>query len=261
MKLNADIGESYGPWKMGNDAQIVPLIDQANIACGYHGGDALTIQKTLGALYGQQVEVGAHVSYPDLQGFGRRSMQLPQGELIAMIHAQIATLEGMAKCQDIDVHYVKPHGAMYNDMMRNLPLFETIVQAVSSYHRCYELVVQALPDTTAFTNVADKHGVKLRFEAFADRAYTANGLLVSRDKPNAVLSEKDGLCQAWAMINGEAFDSECQTPLNLKIDTICVHSDTPDALGLCSQIRALIVAKADSASGAVEKHIQTSIAK
>ena len=248
MKLNADIGESYGNWTMGSDAQIMPLIDQANIACGYHAGDALTIQNTLRDVKHNDVEVGAHVSYPDIQGFGRRSMKLHPDELIAIIHAQMAILEGMAQCQTITSAYVKPHGAMYNDMMQQLPLFETIVEAIACYHAPHDLVIQALPDTSAFVCIANKHNVNLRFEGFADRAYTAKGFLVSRNKANAVLSEKESLAQATSMINGTAFLSEDSTPLQLKIDTICVHSDTPDSLSLCANIRSIIDARCVSIS-------------
>ncbi|GAB55159.1 hypothetical protein GPUN_1028 [Glaciecola punicea ACAM 611] len=240
MKLNADIGESYGKWTMGNDSDIMPLVDQANIACGYHAGDALTMQNTISLAAKHAVEVGAHVSYPDLQGFGRRSMQLSSDELIAMIHAQIATLEGMAKCQSAKIGFVKPHGAMYNDMMQQPALFESIVMALASYHCRYDLVIQALPDVSIFCSTAAKHNIPLRFEGFADRGYTASGFLVSRDKPKAVLSETQSLFQASAMINGDAFLSECGNALALHIDTICVHSDTPDSLILCRKIRSLI---------------------
>lgn len=240
MKLNADIGESYGNWVMGNDEQIMPLIDSANIACGYHAGDALTMQKTIQLAIKHNVELGAHVSYPDIQGFGRRSMQLHQGELIAIIHAQMASLEGMAKCQGATTHFVKPHGALYNDMMKNVDTFESIVMAIARFHSEHELVIQALPSMSIYCDIAAKHQVILRFEAFADRAYSANGFLVGRDKSNAVLSAAESLQQARAMINNEAVLSECNQALNMKIDSICVHSDTPSSLDMCVQIRKLI---------------------
>lgn len=240
MKLNADIGESYGKWSMGNDKLIMPLIDQANIACGYHAGDALTMQDTIKLANQYTVELGAHVSYPDIQGFGRRSMHLSAAEVIAIMHAQMATLEGLAKCQHAVTTYVKPHGAMYNDMMKNTALFESIVIAIGAYHCAHDLVIQALPDVSSFIEIAAKHKVKLRFEGFADRAYCASGLLLSRDKPNAVLTQQQSLEQAVAMIKGETFSSQDGAPLALKIDTICVHSDTPDSLNLCAKIRDII---------------------
>ncbi|MFT6268949.1 MAG: UPF0271 protein [Alphaproteobacteria bacterium] len=248
MKLNADIGENYGKWTLGNDEQIMPLIDQANIACGYHAGDALTMQQTIGLASKHQVEIGAHVSYPDIQGFGRRSMQLNHNELVAMVHAQMATLDGLAKCQHTNTTYVKPHGAMYNDMMKQLHLYESIVVAIASYHREHDLVIQALPNMSSFIEIANKYKVQLRFEAFADRAYSSDGLLVSRSKSNAVLSEKDCLHQVSAMIQGGTFLSECKKPLSLNIDTICVHSDTPNPHMLCSKVRTLIIQNVASTS-------------
>jgi UPF0271 protein len=240
MKLNADIGESYGKWNLGDDTQIMPMIDQANIACGYHAGDAVTMQDTICLAKRHQVAIGAHVSYPDIQGFGRRSMHLNHNELVAMIHAQIATLEGMSLCQNASVSYVKPHGALYNDMMKQPALFESVVEAIASYHVPLDLVIQALPDVNKFSETAAKFKVNLQYEAFADRAYTAQGLLVARSKSHALLSERDSLNQVRAMIAGKAFLSEENSPLKLRIDTICVHSDTPDALKLCQKIKTLL---------------------
>jgi UPF0271 protein len=245
MKLNADIGESYGKWSLGNDAHIMPMIDQANIACGYHAGDALTMQETVRLAQEHQVALGAHVSYPDLQGFGRRSMHLSQKEIIAIVHAQMATLEGMAKCQGGSTSFVKPHGALYNDMMKDTGLFESIVLAIHNYHSPHELVIQALPNTSVFSDIAAKYGVKLQYEAFADRAYTPQGLLVGRDKVNAVLTEAQSLKQVEAILANRTFYSACNKPLNLTVDTICVHSDTPSALLLCEKIRSLLDAKCD----------------
>lgn len=240
MKLNADIGENYGKWTLGNDQKIMPIIDQANIACGYHAGDAVTMQATIGSAIKHQVEIGAHVSYPDIQGFGRRSMQLSHVELVAMIHAQMATLEGLAKCQHAATTFVKPHGAMYNDMMKHTHLYESIVVAIASYHSAHDLVIQALPQMSPFIEIANKYKVPLRFEGFADRAYTADGKLVSRSKSNALLSIQDSLQQVSEIIQGSTFLSECKKPLSLNIHTICVHGDTPDSLMLCSKIRTLI---------------------
>lgn len=240
MKLNADIGESFGKWTLGDDEQIMPLLDQANIACGYHAGDALTMQKTIALAAKHKVDIGAHVAYPDLQGFGRRSMGLSHSEVVAIIHAQMATLEGMAKCQSVQTSYVKPHGALYNDMMQNLQLFESIVVALATYHRPHSLVVQALPDMSLFIDVAKKYSVKLSFEAFADRAYTASGLLLSRNHANAVLNETECLRQVTSMLSGGKFLSACNTPILLTIDTICIHSDTPHALHLGIKIREMI---------------------
>jgi len=240
MKLNADIGESYGKWTLGDDTNIMPLIDEANIACGFHAGDPLTMQRTIALAKQHNVTIGAHVSYPDIQGFGRRSMSLSQDELIAIIHAQIAVLEGMALTQGMQVSYVKPHGALYNDMMKQSDIYETVLIALSSYHRVYKLVIQALPELSFYKNMASKYKVSLKFEGFADRAYTNEGLLVSRSKENAILSEQESLSQVTAMLHGDSFLSEQEKLLKLPINTICVHSDTTNALMLCRKIRYLI---------------------
>lgn len=240
MRLNADIGEHFGNWRMGNDQNIMPHIDQANIACGYHAGDALVMQQTLSLAKLYNVRVGAHISYPDLQGFGRRSMAIPRLELGAMIHAQIAVLEGLAKCQHLTISHVKPHGALYNDMMRDNEVFESILQALSTYHCKYPLMIQALTDNQAQYDLAEKYNVALIREAFADRAYTDTGLLMSRSLSGAVLNEESALQQVKLMLERGQVISHCGKPINIRPDTLCVHSDTPDAIALCKNIRALI---------------------
>lgn len=243
MKLNADIGESYGKWTLGNDASIMPLIDEANIACGFHAGDPLTMQKTISLAKKHNVKIGAHVSYPDLQGFGRRSMSLDEKELVAIIHAQIAVLEGLALTQGVTLSYVKPHGALYNDMMKDQSTFLAVLLALSSYHIVYKLVIQALPELSEYRALAEQFNVELRCEGFADRAYTDDGLLVSRTKTNAVLNEQNSLLQVELMLKNGAVMSENSRLLQLPITTICVHSDTPSALVLCQKIRDLISLK------------------
>ena len=240
MKLNADIGESYGEWTLGNDASIMPLIDEANIACGFHAGDPLTMQKTISLAKKYNVKIGAHVSYPDLQGFGRRSMSLSEQELVALIHAQIAVLEGLALTQGMKLSYVKPHGALYNDMMKDKAIYRAVLLALSSYHMVYKLVIQALPDLSEYTVLAKQFNVSLKFEGFADRAYTDDGLLVSRAQENAVLNEQQSLRQVELMLTNGSVMSENSRLLTLPIATLCVHSDTPSALILCQKIRHLI---------------------
>ena len=145
MLLNCDLGESYGSWTMGLDAEVMPHIDQANIACGFHGGDPVTMQMTLALAARHGVSVGAHPAYPDLVGFGRRSMNLSDAEIIACMHYQVAALEGMAKAQGLELAYVKPHGALYNDMMARADVRAAIMQAIASFHRRLPLMLQATP--------------------------------------------------------------------------------------------------------------------
>ena len=131
MRLNCDLGESYGSWTMGLDEQVMPHIDQANIACGFHGGDPVTMRKTLALAKTHNVQIGAHPAYPDLAGFGRRSMNLSADEIVANIHYQVAALEGMAANHELSLAYVKPHGALYNDMMARDEVRQAIVEAIA----------------------------------------------------------------------------------------------------------------------------------
>jgi len=238
MQLNADLGESFGSWKMGNDAEIMPFIGLANVACGYHAGDPLVMQSVIGLAKQHQVDIGAHVSYPDLAGFGRRSMQIPKRELIAIIHAQIAVLEGMAKCQNVSLSHVKPHGALYNDMMKDMQLFESIVEALSTYHYSYPLMIQALANNDAHQTFAKQHKVALIYEAFADRAYTDEGFLQPRNQANAVLNASQALEQAVKLIKHGKVKTVNGTMLKLKASTLCVHSDNEASLQLCRDIYA-----------------------
>ncbi len=173
MLLNCDLGESYGSWTMGHDEEVMPHIDQANVACGFHGGDPLTMRKTLRLAAEHGVKVGAHPAYPDLVGFGRRPMNLTADEIVANLQYQVAALEGMAASQGLHVEYVKPHGALYNDMMAKDDVRAAVMEAVASYHRPIALMLQATPDANAHRDEAAAHGISLLFEAFADRCYDA----------------------------------------------------------------------------------------
>jgi UPF0271 protein len=240
MKLNADIGESYGIWQMSDDAKIMQLIDEANVACGAHAGDPLVMQQTLQLAVKYGVSIGAHVSYPDIQGFGRRSMVMPRNELTAFIHAQIATLEGMAKCQGASVDYVKPHGALYNDMMRDLAIFESILIALSTYHFSLPLVIQALLDNEKHIALAESYDIELRYEGFSDRAYDDKGLLIPRTQHNAVLNNKQAIQQVKTLLSNKEMITHSGQKIKLLVDTLCVHGDSPSALALCQDIRLIL---------------------
>ncbi|WP_460314516.1 5-oxoprolinase subunit PxpA [Aliiglaciecola aliphaticivorans] len=240
MKLNCDLGESYGAWRMPHDDLIMPYVDMANIACGFHSGDPQAMQSAIVSAKKHNVIIGAHPSYPDLQGFGRRSMALSEAELIPLLHYQIAALEGMAKIHAKTVDYVKPHGALYNDMMANQSLFETVVKAVSLYSEGLILVVQAVSDWQSFKQIANKYHVELQFEAFADRRYTETGLLLSRAKPEAVLQLNDMFAQVKRMVESQEVVSASGHVLPLKIDTLCVHGDSKGAAEAVKHIRELL---------------------
>ncbi|NMP31677.1 5-oxoprolinase subunit PxpA [Thalassotalea sp. M1531] len=237
MKLNCDLGESYGAWQMGNDAQIMPLIDQANIACGFHAGDPLIIQHTIILAVTHNVSIGAHPSYPDIQGFGRRSMALSEQELIACFHFQLSALAGMCQVQGATLDYVKPHGALYNDMMREKAIFQTLCKALSQFNDQLPLVIQAIPNNELFIAIAQQYGITLRFEAFADRNYQDNGLLVPRTESNAVLTDPDQISQRVKQLSSTGnLLSINGKPLTLQVDTLCVHGDTNNAIEIVKKL-------------------------
>ncbi|WP_440876305.1 5-oxoprolinase subunit PxpA [Thalassotalea sp. PLHSN55] len=238
MKLNCDLGESFGTWQKGQDDEIMPLIDQANIACGFHASDPLTMQKTVQLAVKHQVSIGAHPAYPDLVGFGRRTMAIEGQELEAIIIYQIGALQAFCQQQGVQLDYVKPHGALYNDMMKNTDLFQHVCRAIASVSAKLKLMIQALPDTLVFQQIASEHGIALYFEAFADRNYQSDGFLVPRSEPNAVITDKQLVierCQQL-MSTGHILDINNQ-PLAMQIDSLCVHGDNQQALALVKTIR------------------------
>jgi len=241
MKLNCDLGESYGPWEKGLDQQIMPLIDLANIACGFHASEPLTMQTTVRLAVQHKVTIGAHPSYPDLVGFGRRSMQFSNEELSAIILYQIGALQAICQSEATRVSYIKPHGALYNDMMNDLVVFRTICQALSQLDLKVPLLVQALPDTGKYVKIASEFGIKLWFEAFADRAYQDDGLLLPRTNNAAVLSDKrEVLERCRQLITQQTLLSITGKPLAIEVDTLCVHGDNPAAVELVTELRMLL---------------------
>ena len=240
MLLNCDLGESYGSWTMGLDEEVMPHIDQANIACGFHGGDPVTMRKTLGLAARHGVSVGAHPAYPDLVGFGRRSMNLSPDEIIGALHYQVAALEGMALSEGLQLDYVKPHGALYNDMMARPEVREAIMRALASYHRPLPLLLQATPAADRHRQEAEALGVAVRFEAFADRRYDDDGSLLSRRKPGAVLDRPNMLAQVHQLQREGTVTTVSGGTLHLQADTLCVHGDNMEGVQAIQEIRALL---------------------
>lgn len=240
MLLNCDLGESYGSWTMGLDADVMPHIDQANIACGFHGGDPLTLRRTLALAARHGVTVGAHPSYPDLVGFGRRSMDLSAEEIIASLHYQVAALEGMALAHGLTLAYVKPHGALYNDMMTKPAVRSAIMQALAGYHRPLPLMLQATPAAAQHRAEAEALGIRVMFEAFADRCYDDDGGLLSRRKPGAVHTKERMLAQVAQLQQRGTVTTVGGRELPLQADTLCVHGDNPEGVQAIQAIRALV---------------------
>ena len=238
--LNCDLGESFGAWKMGLDDQVMPFIDQANIACGFHAGDPIVMKKTLLSAKSHNVVVGAHPSYPDLAGFGRRSMNLPAVEIIAIVQYQIAALAGMAENIDMPITYVKPHGALYNDMMANGHIRSAVMEAIEGSHLPLAFMLQATPDAEIHRQEAEMFGLELIFEAFADRCYDDNGALLSRAKEGAVHSREKMLAQVSQLKNDGSVTTISGHRLELQADSLCVHGDNIDGVNAIEEIRQLI---------------------
>lgn len=240
MLLNCDLGESYGNWRLGHDARVMPHIDQANIACGFHAGDPLTLQRTLALAAEHGVSVGAHPAYPDLVGFGRRSMRVAPEELRALLHYQISALDGMAACAGLSLSYVKPHGALYNDMMADEALRQSIMQSVAEYHRPLALMLQATAESDRHRSEAQPLGLALLFEAFADRCYDDSGQLLGRHLPGAVHDSQRTLEQAQRLAQQGEVLSLSGRRLRLEADTLCVHGDNAEGIQVIEQIRRLL---------------------
>ena len=238
--LNCDLGESYGSWKMGRDEDVMPHIDQANIACGFHGGDPLVMQQTLALAKANNVMVGAHPAYPDLVGFGRRSISCSGDEISALLSYQVAAIDGMAKNQGLELAYIKPHGALYNDMMAKPPVRAAIMQAVAEYHRPLRLTLLATPESEQHREEANTLGIELWFEAFADRCYDDAGKLLSRSKPGAVHSREKMLDQVRQICQHGIVTSVSGHTLTLSPDTLCVHGDNEEGVAAIIEIREII---------------------
>lgn len=240
MLLNCDLGESYGTRVVGNDAAVMPHIHQANIACGFHGGDPLTMRRTLALAARHGVAVGAHPSYPDLEGFGRQSMALDHDEIVAALQYQIAAIEGMALSQGQALAHVKPHGALYNDMMADPQVRAAVVEAVATYHRPLTLVLQATPRDAEHREEARAANIEVQFEAFADRRYLDSGALQPRSEPGSVLHGEAILEQAKRLCRDGVVVTSSGTELPVRAQTLCVHGDNPEGVKTIRALRALL---------------------
>ncbi|MBE0379863.1 5-oxoprolinase subunit PxpA [Pseudoalteromonas prydzensis] len=239
MKLNCDLGESFGAWQMGLDSEVMPHIDMANIACGFHGGDSDVMANTLALAKQHKVLIGAHPSYPDKQGFGRRSMALTAQELTNCLHYQIAAIEGMAKVQGLKLSYVKPHGALYNDMMANETILHTVMQAVVSYSADLQLMILATAQAEQHKQLAQQYQLTLILEAFADRQYTDEGQLVSRSMAGSVHDKPALLAQVKQLLATGCVTTRSGKQLPLHADSLCVHGDNAAGIALIEEIKAL----------------------
>lgn len=236
--LNCDIGESFGAWTMGLDAEVMPFIDCANIACGFHAGDPGVMRKTVTLALAHDVMIGAHPAYQDLTGFGRRSMTYSAQEIQDLLHYQIGALDGICRAQGGRVRYVKPHGAMYNDMMASPAQLRAVIEAVARYQDQMPLMLLAMRDNSAAQAIADEFGVPLWFEAFADRGYDGEGRLMPRQLPGAVHHDSETIiAQALKFARGQALQASDGSELYLTPHTLCVHGDNASSVAAVQRIR------------------------
>ncbi|MEO0435698.1 MAG: 5-oxoprolinase subunit PxpA [Pseudomonadota bacterium] len=240
MLLNCDLGESFGNWRLGCDGDVMVFLDQANVATGFHAGDPLTMEQTLSLAAQHQVSVGAHPSYPDLVGFGRRSMALSGAELRATLLYQIAAIDGVARVTGAQLDYVKPHGALYNDMMANDSIRLTIMQTVAAYPKSLKLMIQATMDAPKHREEAQQQGLSLFFEAFADRCYDDDGRLLSRRKDGAVHSKERMLAQVRELVDSGSVTTVSGKQLALEVDSLCVHGDNDEGVRAIRAIRDIV---------------------
>jgi UPF0271 protein len=233
--LNADLGESFGAWRLGDDDALLSIVTSANIACGFHAGDPLTIRRACAGAIARGVSIGAQVSYRDLAGFGRREMSVPPEELTAEVLYQIAALDGIARTEGGRVSYVKPHGALYNRCVRDPVQAAAVAEAIRAYDPALPLLT--LPGGEAVKAAADA-GLTAVAEAFADRAYRADGTLVPRGQPGAVISDPGrAAARAAAMATGHSLESEDGQQVPVRFRSICVHGDTAGAVTLARAVR------------------------
>ncbi|KDM90532.1 5-oxoprolinase subunit PxpA [Photobacterium galatheae] len=241
MKLNCDMGESFGSWQMGDDEAVMPWIDMANIACGFHASDPDIMSETVACAIAHKVVIGAHPGYDDKPGFGRRSIPHSPAAIRHLVAYQTGALEAICQLHGGHVAYVKPHGALYHDLMGQPVVLEAILTAMAAMNRQRDiplsLMVLSKRDNSVIEAMARQHQVNLLFEAFADRAYDEQGNLVARSQPGAVHHDHHKILQqALELASGQVTTLSGQI-LQLQADTLCVHGDNPESIATIADIR------------------------
>ncbi|MBI5932958.1 MAG: LamB/YcsF family protein [Chloroflexi bacterium] len=229
--LNCDLGEAFGRYTLGDDASIMPLITSANIACGFHAGDASVMQVTVRLAKQHGVAIGAHPGWPDLQGFGRREMALSPEETESLVLYQIGALAAFAKAEGMELYHVKPHGALYNQSARDEKLAEAVARAVKRFS--VELALVGLAGSRSI-DAARGLGLRVLQEGFPDRGYTSEGMLMPRSQPGAILSSVEEVA-AHAVslaVNGIEFEKK-----QIRVDTLCLHGDNVHAVDNARKVR------------------------
>jgi UPF0271 protein len=234
--LNADLGESFGPWQMGHDQALMASITSANVACGFHAGDPSVLRETVRLAAAHGVAIGAHPGFPDLVGFGRREMQVSPREVEDLVLYQIAAVAGVAAAMGARLQHVKAHGALYNMAVRDRELAQAIARATAAVDPT--LILFGLPNSELIT-AGRQLGLRVAAEAFADRTYEPDGTLTSRRKPGSVIHEPSTVVtRAIEMVTSGQVTATDGSRLVLGADTLCLHGDTPGSADLARQIRA-----------------------
>ena len=238
LDLNADVGESYGAWTLGDDAAVLDVVTSANVACGFHAGDPLTLRTTCRYAAERGVVVGAQVAYRDLVGFGRRFMDVPADELVADIIYQLGALSAVAQVEGTDVAYVKPHGALYNAVVHHEAQARALVDAVVAVDT--SLPILGLPGSLVL-ELATEAGLRAVTEAFADRAYTGDGRLVPRTEPGAVLHDPaEVAARVVGLVRDGVVTAVDGTDVEVHAESVCIHGDTPGAVAMARAVRAAL---------------------
>ncbi len=236
--LNCDAGEGYGAWRMGEDEALIPLMTSVNIACGAHAGDPLVMRRTIALAQQHGVAIGAHPGYPDLHGFGRRVVPMPPDDVSAWLLAQIGALAGVARSLGATLQHVKPHGALYNVAADDPALAEAVARAVLAFDPALILVARA---GSLQAQISRDLGLRVAEEAFIDRGYDAQGRLVARGTPGALIHDPALAAQRGvALARQEPITANDGTPLTLRAATLCIHSDTAGAPALAAALRTAL---------------------
>lgn len=236
--LNADLGESYGRWTLGDDGAMLDVVTSANVACGFHAGDPATLLRTVRCAAARGVVVGAQVAYPDLAGFGRRYMDIAPADLTAAVLYQIGALDGICRAAGVRVRYVKPHGALYHSVARHEAQAAAVVEAVASYD--VALPILGLPDSVLLRRAAAA-GLVTVAEAFVDRGYRADATLVPRDQPGALVDDPARAAErAVRLVRDGTIVSVAGEAVSVSAKSLCVHGDSPGAVALARAVRSAL---------------------
>ena len=239
--LNCDMGESFGAWAMGRDAELMDFVSSVNVACGFHAGDASVIRKTIETAIAKGVAVGAHPSFPDLQGFGRREMKMSAREVFDIVLYQVAAVKGICEALGGRLHHVKPHGALYNQAAKDAKLARAIAEATKAIDE--NLILYGLSNSFLIDE-AKKINLRTASEVFADRTYQTDGSLTKRSEPNAlIMNAEQAVAQVLQMITDKSVTTANGETIFIRAETVCIHGDGALAVEFAREIKRILTAE------------------